>query len=226
MAEDTPVTPPADPEPEGAVDVQGQKMVPLAALTAERERVRAAEREKVTKEYEPLKTKAEQADRLAADLQAVQPYIESLRANPELMKPKPQPEFEGITDEEAERTARQYELFTPTGLDVQRAKRIIADRRKEMRQVAAEVAQETVRPAQEGMALQQSRQNFITAAQARGQNGQPLVDPKVLAQVWSQLPAELTATAQVADFALNTAIGLMHRSGVAPPQAPQHEPLF
>ena len=228
MADDP--TPTPDPEPEGAIDVdlsgQKQRMVPVSALVAERERVRAAERDKVTKEYEPLRAKADQADRLAADLQTVQPFIQKLRDKPELMKEETSPELAGITDEEAERFARQYELFTPTGVDTNRAKRIIAEQRKEITKVAREAAQEAIRPLAETTSLDKSRQHFMWAAQQRDGSGSPLVDPAILAHEWAKLPAELTAQPQVAEFVLNSAIGVQQRTGKKPPAAPQYEPVF
>ena len=229
MSEETP-TPTPDPEPEGAIDVdlsgQKQRMVPVSALVAERERVRAAEREKVTKEYEPLKTKADLADRLQADLQTVQPFINKLREKPELMKEETPSELAGITDEEAERFARNYELFNATGVDTHRAKRIIAEQRKEIAKVAREAAQEAIRPLAETTAVDKSRSHFMWAAQQRDQSGQPLVDPQILAQEWSKLPPKLTATQGVAEFVLNSAIGIMQRTGKKPPAAPSYEPVF
>ena len=144
-----PVTPPIpepEPEPAGVVDVQGQKLVPLAALVAERERIRTISEEKHQKELEPLKTKAAHADQLEADLAAVQPHLEYLKQHPELMKREEAPEVQAVTDEEAERYARRYELYTPQGLDLTRARHIIADNRKEMKQVAEEAAREAVKP--------------------------------------------------------------------------------
>lgn len=219
-----------DPEPDGAVDIelsgQKQRMVPVSALVAERERVRSAERERLTKEYEPLKAKAEQADRLAADLQTVQPFINKLREKPELMKEEVAPELAAIPDQEAETYARRYQLFTPTGLDLKTARQIIADNRTETKRIALEAAQEAIRPLAETTSLDKSRQHFVWAAQQRDAAGQPLVDPAILAQEWSKLPAELTAQPQVAEFVLNSAIGVMQRTGKRPPAAPTYEPVF
>jgi len=222
----------ADPAPEsipdGAldIDVQGQKqkMVPVAALIAERERVRHAERERVAKEYEPLKAKAAERDQLAADLATIQPHIEYLRAHPDVMKKDQPPEIAAISDEAAERYARDWDLYTGTGLDLAKAKRLMAHTQDEMRRVAKEAAAEAVEPAMATTAAQSSKQNFIWAASQRGPQGQPLVTPEVLAREWAKLPPKLTADPQVAQWVLKAAIGEASLTGAAPPPRPEYEP--
>ena len=91
-----------EPEPAGIVDVQGQKMVPLAALTAERDRVRTKTEEKIRAEFKPLEAKAAQADQLAADLAAVQPHIDYLVKHPEMFKEPAGPDVPTVSDEDAE----------------------------------------------------------------------------------------------------------------------------
>src|SRR5688572_20224864 len=91
--------PVADPEPEGVVDVQGQKMVPLSALTGERERARTKAEERARAEMEPLKAKAQQADQLAADLAALQPHIDYLNRHPEVLAKQPQADVPSVSDE-------------------------------------------------------------------------------------------------------------------------------
>lgn len=230
MADDPIPAPEPDPEPEGAldIDVQGQKqkMVPVAALVAERQRIRHADEEKHAKELEPLKAKAAQADQLAADLAAIQPHIEHLRQHPELMAREQPPELQAVSDADAERMARQYELYTATGLDLPRAKRIIADNRAEMRAVAQQAAAEAVQPVAETGYAQSSRQNFLWAASQQGPDGRPAVDFNVLAQEWAKLPTELTAKPQVAQWILRAAIGEAALTGKRPPAGPDREPVF
>ena len=230
-----PQTPPTtdptpEPVPDGALDIdiqgQKQKMVPVAALVAERERVRHAERERLAKEYEPLKAKAAERDQLAADLATIQPHIEYLRAHPDVMKAAQPPEHQAISDEAAERYARDWDLYTASGPDVAKAKRLMAHGAEEMRRVAREAATEAVRPAMETTAAQSSRQNFIWAASQRGPQGQPLVVPEVLAREWAKLPTELTANPQVAQWVLRAAIGEASLTGAAPPSPPGYEPAL
>lgn len=210
MSEDPSVVPASDPvpepEPEGVVDVQGRRMVPVDALIAERGRVKDATEKKVREEYEPLKAKAAEADRLATDLAALQPHIDYLRKHPELLQAQPVPDIPDISTDDAEKYARRYELYTPTGLDIPRAKQIIADNRAETKRIAQDAAREFAAPAA-------ARQNFIWAASQKGPDGLPLVDPNDLATVWQTFPPELAANPDVARVILEAAIGRAVRSG-------------
>lgn len=216
---ESPPTTTPEPEPEGVVEVQGQKLAPVSAIVAERERVRHTERERAAKEREPLQQQLaqtqQQAQQLAAELDALR----------QAHAPK-QPDVPDIPDDEAERVAREFELYTPTGLDLSRAKRVIARQRAEITKVAQQVAQEAVRGPQEDIFRQASKQNFIWAASQRDAHGNPIVDPKALAEQWAQLPAELTSKPEVAEHLLNTVAGRMMRTGQRPPTAPQQEPTF
>lgn len=219
-----PVTDP-EPEPEGIVEVQGKRLVSVDALVAERERAKKTTEEKVRAEYEPLKAKAARADQLEADLQLLQPHIDHLRKHPELLQEPAKPDIPDVSNDEAEKFARRYELYTPTGLDITRAKQMIADNRAETKRIAKEAAQEAVQPYAQTTATSQSRQNFAWAASQRGQDGQPLVDPNVLAQIWATFPAELTANGEVAKVVLRAAIGESVVSGKRP-QRLENEPVF
>ena len=218
-------TPQPEPEPDGVIDVQGRKMVPVDALIAERERAAKKTEEKIRAEYEPLKTKAAEADRLAADLNALRPHIDYLQKHPEVMQQPAKPDVPTVSDEEAEKYARRYELYTPTGLDLTRAKQIIADNRAETRRIATEAAQQAVQPYAQTTATAQSRQNFVWAASQRGSDGGPLCDPQQLAQMWAEFPAELSANPEVARVILDAAVGASVRQGKRPQRAEQ-EPLY
>lgn len=225
---DTPpiTSPTVDAEPEGVVEVQGQKLVPLAALEAERKRAKETTEAKLRAEMEPFKQKAAEADRLAADLAAIQPHIDYLRQHPEILQRPSSEDRSGVTDDEAERYAREYELYTPQGLDLARAKRIIATHRADMQRVAQEAAQQAVQPVLQTTAVQAARQNFLWAASQKGPDGRPLVDPSVLANQWAKLPPELTANPDVAQWVLRAAIGEATVSGRQAPAAPSQEPTF
>lgn len=226
MADPTPTpTPTPDPEPEGVVDVQGQKYVPVSALVAERTRARETTEERLRKEFEPFKEKAAKTDQLAADLEAIRPHLDYLREHPELMEPRPEPGPQ-VSDEAAEKYARRFELYTSTGLDLKRAKQIIADNRAEIAHMAQEAAQQAVQPALQATAQQISRQNFVWAAQQVGADGHPLVDPAVLAAEWAKLPADLTSRPEVAQHILKAAIGEYAMSGKRQPAADDREPVF
>ena len=218
-------SPVPEPEPEGVIDVQGKKMVPVDALIAERERATKKGEEKARAELEPLKAKAAQADQLAADLQALQPHIAYLQKHPEVMQRPFEPDTPTVSDEEAEKEARDLELYTPTGLDLARAKRIIAKRRAEVSQVATQAAKEAVEPYAQSSFTAAARQNFVWAASQKAPDGAPLVETAALAKLWQSFPPELAANPEVAQVILNAAIGETVRTGKRP-QRPEHEPVF
>ena len=222
-----------EPEPEGLIEVeisgQKQKVATGSVIAAERNRVREKTEAKFKGEIDALKVKAARADQLEADLGAVRPHVEYLQQNPHLMKRDEAPELQKVSDEEAERFARQYELYGPSGLDLGRAKRIIADQHATIKRVATEAAQEAVGPIKQGTHVQQARQNFAWAAQQRGPDGRPLVDPTVLSQVFAyaiQQNPEYAADPTNAAALLRVAIGEQVMSGKTVPAAPIHEPLF
>lgn len=221
--------PEPEPEPEGIIEVElgGQKVkvAPVGVISAERKRARESTEQKIRAEYEPVKAKAQQADQLASDLAALQPHIDYLNKHPELMKAPPTDDVPDVSDADAERYARQYELYTPTGLDTPRAKRIIADNRSEMKRVAKEAAAEAVQPYAQTTATQAARQNYVWAASQQDAEGRPLVDAQELAQLWATFPPELAANPDVARVILDAAIGQATRSGKRGHGAPQ-EPVF
>ena len=226
MSEEVKVeTPAPDPEPEGAIEVdlggQKQKVVPVGVVAAERKRARESTEQKFTKEIEGLKAKAAESDQLKADLAQLQPYIEHLKTHGLPKKEEP-PEIAKVSDQEAEKYARDYELYTATGLDMGKAKRIIANQREETRKIAAEAAQEAIKPLATSSATQQSRQNFVWAAQEAQKRG---VQPETVAQLWGALPPELTQHAEVAQLLLRASLGEAMFSGKMT-TPPAHEPVF
>lgn len=219
-----------DAEPEGAVDVQGRRMVDVSVLSAERKRIREATeratREAKDKEYEPVRQQAAEAERLRQALNDAQPYVEHLRRHPELLQaPKPTTLEEQVSDEEAIAEARDLELYDQrTGQpDLTRAKRIIARRRTDAQAAAQQAAQAAIGPITSQTAQQTSRQNFVSMASRRDASNQPLVDAKTLAEFWAQLPPELTQHAEVGELILDAAIGKSYRTRgrvAAPERAP------
>lgn len=214
-----------EPEPEGTIEVElagaKQKVIPAGAIAAERKRVREAAETKYKGEIEALKAKAAEADQLKADLGQLQPYIDHLKTHGLPKKEEP-PELAKVSDQEAETFARQYELYTPTGLDTVRAKKIIANQREETKRIAAEAAQEAVKPLATDQATRQSRQNFVWAAQEAQKRG---IDPATVAQMWTTLPPDLTQHAEVAQLLLRATIGDAVFSGKTV-QPPAREPIF
>lgn len=231
MPDEIVTDPTPDPEPEGVIEIDKpagtkEKVVPLAALTAERQRIRKQADEQHAKELEPLRAAAAERDRLAADLQALEPQLRHLQKHPELLQRDQPPEVQAVSDEDAEAYAREMELYTGSGLNTQKAKQIIAKNRAEMKRVASEAASAAVRPIAETTHLQNSRNNFLWAAQQRQPNGQAMVDPQILANEWAKVPAELSAQPEVAQLILDRSIGAMYRAGKQPPAAVEREPVY
>ena len=228
MADEVVTSP--EPEPEGAIEVDlsgaKQKVVPVSAVIAERKRAAEKTAAEKDREYEPIKAKAAQVDQLSADLAAIQPHVKYLQEHPELLKRDESPAIQQVNDDEAKQFAERFQLFTPTGYDIAGAKKIIAHQRAEMIKVATEAAQQAVRPATEATARMQAGQNFLWAANQRNAQGQPLVDPQILAQVFGEVSPELTADPKVAAHLLDTAIGRAARAGKVQPSAPLQEPTF
>jgi hypothetical protein len=226
MSEEVKVDAPVpEAEPEGAIEVelagQRQKVVPVGVVAAERKRARESTEQKFKGELDALKAKAAEADQLRADLGQLQPYIEHLKTHGLPKKEEP-PEIAKVSDSEAEKYARDYELYTATGLDLGKAKRIIANQREETRKIAAEAAQEAIKPLATSSATQQSRANFVWAAQEAQKRG---VQPETVAQLWGALPPDLTQHPEVAQLLLRASLGEAMFSGKMA-QPPQHEPLF
>lgn len=223
-----------DPEPEGVLEIETgtegakvkQKVVAVSTLAAERRRVRNVETEKraaIQRELEAERLKNQQ---LGADLQAIKPHIETLQRNPQLMKAGESPEIQAIPDQEAEQFAREYELYTATGLDVARAKRMIAKNNARVESLATQAAQKVIQPLQQSTAHNQSTAFLAWALNQKGADGAPLADPDILREMWAAVPAELTADPQVAQDRLKAAIGETIIRGKKPVAPPRYEPTF
>ena len=204
----------------------------MAALEAERKRARETTEQRLRAEFQPVIEKAARADQLAADLTTLQPQLDYLRQHPEFVQgaqPPARANEPEISNDDAERYARQYELYTPTGLDIARAKRIISDNRTDMARVAKQAADEAdareVAPMRQTTDAQASRQNFLWAANQRRQDGSALVSPEALMKRWKEFPAQLTADPEVARVILDAVIGETVRSGGGI-QPPEREPLY
>lgn len=204
-----------DAPPEG-VSVHDGK-VDVSVLAAERRRVREATARAVReKEVAPLQQKANEADQLRQALNEAQPYLDHLRKHPELLQaPKPTPLEDQVSDEDALAEARDLELYDSRSgqPDVTRAKRIIARRRQDAMSAAQAATQAAVGPITSQTAQSVSRQNFVAMATRRDASDQQFVDPKVLAEMWAQLPPELTQHAEVGELILDAAIGKTVRTG-------------
>src|SRR6266571_8219554 len=205
-ASEPPPPPPEDDHPD-AVDVAGKKFVPVAALIGER------------KQRQALQEKAARVDELETFVREAKPYVEFLKANPDLLKPRTTPApspTELPPDPQAELLAKTLDLYTADGKpDLSRANTI----RTMMSHTAAQIAQQTVAPYQERSAQEQSARNFQIALTVKDANGRS-PSPQALATIWRTMSPLQTADPNVASILALTALGLDSVSAKAPPAAP------
>lgn len=205
--EAAPVEVPADPNAEPAtVEVDGQVMVPLGALKAERQQRQTAEKE----------------------LARVKPYAEFIEKNPNLVRPQapqapttfgappPDPRLEGL--------AKSLDLYTTEGKpDLARASYLHGF----MMQTAQQISQQQMAPLREENDQTKSARNFQVALATKDGSGRsPSMES--LAAVWQTMPAWQTADPQVASVLTLTALGLdmvTKRGGPAPVAAPGNAPI-
>jgi hypothetical protein len=195
-----------------AVEVGGQKYVPLAAVLAERNEKKA------------LKDRASKADAYEAELAQMRPYIQFLQANPQLLQPRtpePVPAHQApAEDPDALEAAQMMDFYTSDGKpDVARgAKWLALQDRRNQRQT-----QEAVRPYAEQSQQERSQVNFMRAAQIADADGRKPSEA-ALREVWSNMPAELTSDPKVAGLLAMIAFGMDRvrtKDGpVAPPVPP------
>lgn len=214
-----------DAEPEGAVEVApGRRMVDVSVVAAERKRIRDVTEKRIRDaEIAPLKAKADQVDALTQAVNELRPYAQFLQQNPHLMQgPKPTSDEEAIPDEQASTYARRYELFTADGTpDVKRAKAIMVDHRRDAAAIAKQAAAEAVAPLQRTTAEQAQRTLFVQMANQLGADD--ILTPEQLAQQFAELGPEMTQHPEVAQVALERAIGkayLAKRGRVTPGRTP------
>ena len=229
MAEEVKVETPGEVPADALVVTKegGQDKVSLAALLAERKKgEERAEKIRVDLEakYKPLEAKAQELDMVRADLQTLTPHIQYLKEHPELLK---RDEPSSVSDDDADRYARDNDIINLQGqYDVVKAKRMLGKHREEIKRVATEAAQQAVQPAIQATAKQQAQSNYLWALQQKDGEGRPLVDPQILLQKFSSVPAELAANPDVARHLLQTAAGETLMSGKRPTGSPQFEPTF
>lgn len=193
---ETPETPPEtpppvaqssdEPDPEGTVvNPGGEKLVPLSALAAARQAAREAK-----EQVAALKPKAEKVDQIVSEWQAAQPLLERARQQ---TAPPPAPKGP-LSEADAVEYAKDLDLYRPDGTpDVDRAQRLAARQQA----IAEKQAQQYVQPLIQHTAESQSRANFEQAAAFRGDQGIQ-ADRGILQQIWSGVPAEMSAQPHIA----------------------------
>lgn len=218
------VEPPANPEdaePEGTiVNPGGEKLVPLSALAAARQKTR-----EVNEQLAALKPKAELGEKAWQEWQAAQPLLERARQAANAPPPPPPKPAGPLTPDEALEYAKDLDLYKVDGTpDVDRAQRLATKQQL----IAQKQAQQYVQPLIQHTAQGQSRTNLETAAAFKDANGH-VVDRSILEGVWNSVPAEMSAQPQIAAVLYRQALAEMVLAGKykgavppPPPPAPVH----
>lgn len=214
---DPPAVNPEDAEPDGTiVNPGGEKLVPLSALAEARKATREAKAEVAA-----LRPKAEQAEKIAAEWQAVQPMIQRALQQ---QTPPPAAPAGPLSADDAIEYAKDLDLYTADGKpDVERAQRFAGRQQS----IAEKQAQQYVAPLILHTAQGQSRSNFEQAAAFKDQHGHQ-IDRGILETVWNAVPAEMSAQPQIAAVLYRQALaesvlaGKYKGAPPAPPAPPVH----
>lgn len=209
----------APPVHEPDVEVDGQRMVPLAALSAAREELRTA------------KEKAARFDEFSGWYTQNKPYVDFLQAHPDLITQRQQPAPQAAPapvpedDPELVNLARTLDLYTPDGKpDAKRAAALatFVDKR------SGSQAQEAIKPLHEMSVKERANVNLRDALAATLPNGMK-PNPDVIRQIWQNGDPKMLATQEGAALAVLLAGGLSVASQPAPaaaaPAAPGQPPV-
>jgi len=211
----------AEPDPEGTVvNPGGEKLVPLGALAAAREKAREKELALSAKDAEiaQLRDKAQKFDQVSGEWTAIQPILQQIKSG----QYQPQTPAKPQVNEQALQYAKDLDLYKPDGTpDVERAQRILHYNAVQ----AQEQAKALVQPIYQNHAQQQSAANLNAAINFKPANGVQ-ADPEVLKQIWSMVPAELSSQPGVAGVLYKVAVAESLTAGKTklPAQAPPPPP--
>ena len=236
--------PPAEPEPVAAtpeaedadldkiIEEQGidlpdgiDKMVPLAAVTNAREKLKTARQQLKAAEEGTAKAASLEAKvaSLEQQLSQVTPLAQAYQA---ALQAQPAPEPQGPTAEEArelEEIARDNDYYRTDGqLDLDRAKR----QQARIYKAAEKIAQSTIAPYQQQTLTDRSTQMLHNAKLTTLPDGSKPA-PEVLDWIWSRIDPNLTSTREGAQQAFIAAVGHAHAVGkiIKGTTAPAREPL-
>lgn len=185
-----------DAEPEGVVvNPSGEKLVPLSALAAARQATRDAKAEAAA-----LRPKADIADKVYHEWQAVQPLIQRAQ---QAAQSSPPPAAKGpLSESEAVDYAKDLDLFKPDGTpDVDRAQRL-AGRQEALAQRSAAMM---VQPFAQQTAHSQSQAN-LSQAISWSEKQKTGIDRGIMERVWAIVPPEQSARPDVAGILYRVAL--------------------
>jgi len=207
--------PPADPPPAAEDDdpttVDLKDIPKVGGLLGELKQQRALNKQ--------LKEKAARADQLETYVRDSAPYVEFLKNNPDLLKPRqapaPQPQ-EAQVDPRAARLAETLDLYLPDGKpDLARATVV----QRMMTETAQQMVQQAVAPVHERTHQEASAYNFQVALSLKDAEGRS-PSREALTQIWKTMPASQTSDPNVASILALTALGLDSVKQKRQPQAP------
>jgi len=241
-------TPPADTpvgdedaEPEGiTIDLRGEKMVPLSALKAVREKLHATKAEaqaaaQLRAEVEALRPKAQDAEQVAQWVESVRPLLAKLKDRPDIVRAvmEGQPTLAGnqaqppvptgpLPLDEAEDLARTLELYDAEGKpDIARAQKMAGKFAK----LAGAEASRTVAPITGAMVDAQAGTLKGQYAGLKDKAGRT-VNPAVLDQMFKLVPSQLVAQdPNVAGVLYYAAKGYAAHHGLDEPAPPPNMPV-
>jgi len=213
-----------EPDIPDAVEIKpGEKYVPVSALKAVRE------------ELKTLKPAAEKAAQLEAALADARPYVEFLKAHPELLRPQQQPqapvkEPDPQDDPTLVELAKTLDLYdASTGKpDTTRAAKIRDLTRKE----AEAIADQRIAPVTQQTHQQQLQANLQWMANLKDADGRPLEGTFInstIKAIYGALPEKealrILADPHVAEVVGYTALGRQAASKKSAPKPPENPPL-
>ncbi len=217
---EAPAAPVVEEEPEGTITTPAGKVVPLAALQAERGKRKEAESKLLADtEVAALRDKAAKYDQTAAYVQQAQPIIEAIRSRPDLVQLAKQPATKPpepagpLSEQEAVEYAKDFDLYTADGKpDVGRAQRIA----KRNADINARQMQQTVAPLVQSEAQRTSTalyQRYLNTPEVNGYK----IDARYLSEAWNTVPPEMiAANPQVGEVLFRTALANQLLAGHKP----------
>lgn len=231
-----------DAEPADAVtDATGRKLVPLDALKATRQELKAAKQ--LAAQAEAMQDAAARGEQLGVFFQNISPLLDKLRARPDIVAnimqnqappPAPPPGYPPpgyvqdpgeavLPKHDAEDLARTLELYTAEGQpDLQRARKLALL----MRGVGRQEALGAVAPLSANMAQGQAGTLKTQYAQVKDKAGRT-VNNQVLEQIWNIVPPELIARdPAVAGILYYAARGYSAHHGLDEPLPPSRTPIL
>ena len=218
------VAPPEPPPAEPEIDPD------TADLTDERQRAGLlGEIKRLRQENRTLKPEAAKAAELSQAVQQMQPYVQFLQANPQLLERKaaPEPPPAPTDDPDAREAAEFMSFYSADGkLDLEKGRKWLdfQDRR------SGNVAQKAVEPLAQSRTEAMAHANYQQLLGLKLADGTP-VRKEVVDNLWRRAVAEPNGLKALADPQTAAAFALMVLGAEAgsrkpSPPAPEREPIF